>query len=358
VRHRVRGLVVVAAVLAVCGAALLAACGAARAQASDLGVPYRHPGAKSGRYTPLTRVPATADVVTIGAYWVNIYGIDFQSDTCYITAYVWLTWTGGADPTLTLEFANAVEDWQLQKTMAYPRPKILPDGSRYQEMRINGLFHQDYDLRRYALDTQHIVLYLEDGTRTLDEAVYLADRDQSGLDNGLAIPGWSVIGLTSQSFVHDYGTDFGDLSAGVDATRFTSLEFVVEIERDVDYFLWKLMFPLVIVLLTNWLALLLRPNWIDLRTGMPATALLTLVFLQVAYSANLPELSYLVLMDKIYVMAYAMIIVTLAQVIWSNHRLKQHQLDVTHEVRRLDVASAVIQFAAFWSVLGYLVAMR
>ena len=347
-----------AAVLAVCLAALLGAAGAASARAASPGAPHEHPTEPSGLYTPLVTIPDSADVVTVGTYWVNIYGIDFRANTCFVTAYVWLKWRGETDPSLSLEFANAVQDWQLKKTRAFAEPKLLPSGEKYQEMRVSGLFYQPYDLREYPLDIQHIDLYLEDSSRTMDEVVYLADTESSGLDVSLAIPGWDVEGLTSQSFVHDYQTDFGDPSAGREASDFTSLLYTVTIQRDVDYFLWKLMFPLVIVLLTNWLALLLRPNWIDLRTGMPATALLTLVFLQAAYSDNLPELSYLVLMDKIYVMAFAMIIITLLQVVWSNHRLKQHQLEVTHEVRRLDVASAVIQFAVFWAVLVYLVLIR
>ena len=356
-----RPALVALALAAACLAALVAAPGAAFAQTASaraLGVPHRHPTEPSGRYTPLVEVPASADVVTVGTYWVNIYGLDFRSNTCFITLYVWLKWRGEGDPSLSLEFANAVQDWQLKKTRAFTEPKVLPGGQKYQEMRVSGLFYQPYDLREYPLDVQHIDLYLEDNARTMDEVVYLADTESSGLDSSLAIPGWNVEGLTSQSFVHDYQTDFGDPTAGREASDFTSLLYTVTIERDIDYFLWKLLFPLVIVLLTNWLALLLRPNWIDLRTGMPATALLTLVFLQASYSDNLPELSYLVLMDKIYVMAYAMIIFTLLQVIWSNHRLKQHQLEVTHEVRRLDLASAVIQFAVFWSVLGYLVVIR
>ena len=36
-----------------------------------------------------------------------------------------------------------------------------------------------------------------------------------------------------------------------------------------------------------------------------------------------------------------MIIITLLQIIWSNHRLKQGEHGVIHDVRRLDVASAI-----------------
>jgi hypothetical protein len=346
------------AIAALCLIMSLAASSAAQAWAASPGAPHTHSDLASGKYLPMGKVPATAEVVTVGTYMVNIYGIDFRSDTCFLTAYVWLTWTGVADPTDTLEFANAVEDWQLKTTKAFVKPKRLPDGSKYQEMRVNGRFYQPYDLQQYPLDNQQIALYLEDTRRTVNEVVYVADTENAGVDASMVIPGWTVSSLTSQTFVHDYQTDFGDTAAGPRSTQFTSLVYSVEIERDINYFYWKLLFPLVIVLLTNWLALLLRPHWIDLRTGMPATALLTTVFLQVTYSSALPESAYLVLMDKIYVLAYLMIIVTLLQIIWSNHRLKQQEHGVVHAVRSLDVGSAIVQFSVFWAVLAYLIVTR
>ena len=356
--RRLHAHIITLALAAICLATPLMASPTAQAQSADPGAAHTHSRLISGKYLPFEKVPATAEVVRVGAYMVNIYGIDFRSDTCCITAYVWFKWTGEADPTTTLEFINAVEDWQLKSTMVYAQPKTLPDGSKYQEMRVNGRFYQPYDLRQYPLDSQQIALYIEDTRRTVTEVVYLADTENAGVDASMNIPGWAVSSLTSQTFIHDYQTDFGDASAGPRSTQFTSLVYSVEIERDASYFYWKLLFPLVIVLLTNWLALLLRPHWIDLRTGMPATALLTLVFLQVAYSSGLPETAYLVLMDKIYVLAYAMIIVTLLQIIWSNHKLKQGEHGVVHDVRRLDVTSAIVQFSVFWAVLIYFITTR
>ena len=152
--------IVASAIVALCLVTSLAASSAARARAASLGAPHAHSDLVSGKYLPMGKAPATAELVTVGAYWVNIYGIEFQSSTCFITAYVWFKWRGAADPTDTLEFANAVEDWQLKTTKAFVKPKTLPDGSKYQEMRVNGRFYQPYDLRKYPLDSQQIALYM------------------------------------------------------------------------------------------------------------------------------------------------------------------------------------------------------
>ncbi len=319
------------------------------------GARFRHAPIKSGKYLPLVEIPGTAQIVKVGIYPVDIYDIDFQSNTCYITAYVWLIWKGKVDPTATLEFANAVEEWGMMSTAAYEEPIELPDGSSYQSMRVNGRFYQPYDLRRFPLDSQYISIYVEDSARSYDQVVFVADRENTGIDAGMVIPGWNVEGFTSQTLIHDYLTNFGDSSV-TSPSKYTSLLYQITIERNVNYFAWKLLFPLVIVLLTNWLALLLRPNWIDLRTAMPATALLTTVFLQESYSSGLPEVSYLVLMDKIYVVAYAMIVATLLMIIWSNYKIRQDaDAASVAAVRRVDVIAAAVQFVVFWVILALLV---
>jgi hypothetical protein len=66
------------------------------------GVPGDDRGVATGVFTPMVTAPATAEVVTVGMYLVNIYGVDFESNTCYLTAYIWLTWKGDTDPTTSL----------------------------------------------------------------------------------------------------------------------------------------------------------------------------------------------------------------------------------------------------------------
>ena len=78
------------------------------------------------------------------------------------------------------------------------------------------------------------------------------------------------------------------------------------------------MLPLVILLMASWMILMLDPKLIEVRTALPATGLLTAVFLQQSYSDGLPEVGYLVLIDKVYAVAYAMILFTLLRAIWTS----------------------------------------
>ena len=177
--------------------------------------------------------------------------------------------------------------------------------------------------------------------QTIDQVVYVPDTAQTGLDAGLVIPGWDVKGISTQMLRHDYGTSFGDPTAA--PVPYATLRFALELERARNLFIWKLMLPLVLVLATNWLALVLHPRLVEVRTAMPATALLTTVFLQQSSMAGLPEVSELVLMDLMYVLAYALIVWTFGQIVYDNSRLKEEEPGEFESVRKWDRISLAAQ---------------
>ena len=88
---------------------------------------------------------------------------------------------------------------------------------------------------------------------------------------------------------------------------------------------------------------------------MPATALLTTVFLQQSSLDAIPQVSSLVLMDLIYVVAYATIVMTFGQIIWDNHKVKDDSDESHKMVVRVDRISLVVQALATVAVIAALV---
>jgi hypothetical protein len=89
---------------------------------------------------------------------------------------------------------------------------------------------------------------------------------------------------------------------------------------------------------------------------MPATALLTTVFLQLSAMKSVSQSSVLVLMDQIYLVAYASIVFTLGRVIWDNHKVKNEE-DDQHiaEVAQKDRVTLILQAAITTAILIVLV---
>ena len=267
---------------------------------------------KRGTYTVVDTPPASAQQVAVGFYPISVYQLDMASNTYYIDTYMWMRWTGDIDPTGTLEFTNMVEEWGKQQENLLEEPKVLADGSMYQILRVEGRFVQPFSLADFPLDQQKLSIMIEDTTNGADAVSYVIDKDSSGIGDSLQIPGWKMHGWSSQTFTHDYGTTFGETET---PSAYSAAQFSIDISRPTSFFYWKLLLPLFIVLIAALSALLIRPQNLDVRTALPAGALLTAIFLQKSYSDGLPDLGYLILMDKIYLVVYALIVLTLIRAI-------------------------------------------
>ena len=73
----------------------------------------------------------------------------------------------------------------------------------------------------------------------------------------------------------------------------------------------KTFVPIGLIVICAALVLFVRPHYVEGRIGLGITALLTLVALQLTSSATLPDVDYLMMLDKIYLLAYVFIIASL-----------------------------------------------
>jgi hypothetical protein len=299
--------------------------------------------------TPPPQVEASLapEVVEVGVWPTVIYNLDYDSDTYYVTAYVWFIWKGEIDPTETVEFTNNVESWGLTKNKTYPKPITLPDGRKYQAIRIEGRFFNSFSLKRFPLESHTLAIKIEDNTYAADKLIYRFDRSHSGLDAGLDITGWSVASWSGSEGNHHYATNLGDETVGSDSSDYSTIDFEIKITRPVHFFIWKMLLPVLIILLACWTALLLNPSELSSRAAMTGTALLTTVFMQQGYTSKLPELNYLVLLDKIYVVVYILILISLAQVVIQGAMDKRHLLDDYRRAKFLDKLSVALQAIVF-----------
>ncbi len=306
-----------------------------------------------GTMLPLDALPSGAQQVIVGVYPINVYELDLDANTYRMNAYVWLRWRGDFDPVGSLEFANSLELWGFTKELYLETPKELPDGSKYQHMRIEGRFFQPFDLSQYPLDRQELSLWLENTTSPIDEIVYVPDH-ASGYGDGVNIKAWDVVSYGASTYLHEYGTDFGDPSEP-QGSRYAGLKFSFELERNANMFVWKLLIPLMIVMVTSWTALLLSPLLVEVRMAMPAGALLAVIFLRDMVMSAIPETPTLVLADIIYVLSYAFIVLTLVQIVWANLRMNKDSPANLAHLTHIDRWSFVAQIALFTLSLVLLV---
>ncbi len=296
---------------------------------------------------PLTEIPDQAEQVKTGIFAMNLYDIDASRNTYYLDFYIWFKWNGSIDPTGSFELANGVEDWGLSSVPVYAEPEELPDGSFYQAWRVEGRFVQPLILERYPLDRHNLNILVENPVYTTDQLVYVADTEQSGYSDSLAVPDWEIQGFEVSNMVRQYTTNFGDPRLG-DKAQHSVFQYSLNIARPASFFLWKLLLPLIIVVATSWGSLLLNPQHIDSRIALPVTGLLTAVFLQESYSSNLPDVGYLVLLDKIYAMAYILIFISILEAIVTADWIHEERPEGYEQAMKLDRLMLKVQAAVLF----------
>ena len=289
-------------------------------------------------YKTLAEIPKTAQQVKVGFYGQNVYGLDPSSNTYYMDFYMWLKWKGSINPTTKLEFMNGVDDWGATQVPTYEQPKQLPDGSLLQVIRVEGRFTEPFKFVRYPLDRQRLGVTIEDSLHTINQLIYVPDNEQSGYAKGISIPGWNFEKSQTLQLSHKYDTNFGEPSNGDNTSTFATIRYELLVSRPVSFFAWKLLLPLIIVLLASWGALLLDPLRVDSRIALTITTLLTTVFLQQSYSSDLPAISYLVLLDKIYVLAYVLIIAAILETILTADIVRSEKTEAIERVKQIDRA--------------------
>jgi hypothetical protein len=306
---------------------------------------------RRGNYLPVSSPPPGADQVKIGFYPVAIYNLDQASNTFYADLYVWLRWKGELDPSSSIEFTNMVEEWGKLQEPLFEKPKQLPDGSKYQQFRVEGRFVQPFSLADYPLDRHNLSIRVEDTTNGAKQLSFVIDEASSGIDQKLEIPGWQLKGWRSSTLEHDYGSNFGEVEQ---SSNYSVANFEMMIERPVSFFLWKQMLPLAIVIMAALVGLLITPRSIDARLALPMGALLSAIFLQRGYSETLPDLGYLVFMDKIYLLAYPIILMVLIRAIVAFAKIRNASDDDVaqmHSVDRKVVGVLGIAFAVGTAVI-------
>lgn len=252
--------------------------------------------------------------VYTGVYLMNIYDLNVNAHSFYADFYLWFKWKGDKDPT-KIEFVNSVEKWAMTQTVFYDTAQILPDGYHYNGMRVEGRFYHPFELGRFPLDSHTLSIELEHTDYPQETLTYIADTNKKRIREGLKLPGWNIESVQLNSNQNLYSTTFGN--PGESFKRFSNFTLELTLQRPYNYFLLKLMIPLSVVVIACIGSLWIVPVYLDARISLPIAGLLTAVFLQQSYGDALPDVGYMVLMDKIYLLTYIVIAAILFRIVYS-----------------------------------------
>ena len=118
----------------------------------------------------------------------------------------------------------------------------------------------------------------------------------------------------------DAREEFGDPNIGVYPNFLAEVGYT----RNYASSAWQLLLPLGIVSTVAFLTPMIDARAAEAKIALPASVILTLVFLQDAYKQMLPpSLSYLTLLDKLYISMYVSTLAVFGITIWHANKISR-----------------------------------
>lgn len=285
--------------------------------------------------------------VKIGVYSNSTYDLDLSIPSFSSNGYVWMRWKQPLQDYLEANDTDLQEHISLLNALlsdadpvlhpVQDKPAILSDGTYYQLYTYVGRFYIDRaSFRHFPFLTISLPIAIEadDVAGGLGYGTLRFEPDSRnsgmGLYAGTGIIGWLNRGWSIAEYRHNYATNFG--LGGLDRD-YSLILYDITFGTSSWSSFWRLMLPLLVVMVMVLLVFKIRPDEQDARAGIPVTVLLTLVFLQQVYRGELPDLPFLTFLDQVYVIAYVITLLAFVLLVWIGRRYADMESMPLGEVR-------------------------
>lgn len=273
-------------------------------------------------------------VIFVG-YYIKSLKVNNKDENADIDFYYWFRFKSPKDTTdlksyYNLEFVNG--DISLNEV----QEERFINNEYYITGRIKGVFRFTSDFSAYPFDNQRLNIQIEHALKTNDEIVLYPDSQsfkRSNQINGF----WGIskeletkdVILTKSEFVPDsriYETDFGDSEIETPHSTYSRLSYYIFVKRNALPYTFKFLMPLVIILGLAYLVFYIPAEDMELACGLTVTSLLAAIAFQWTISDDLPNVGYLTCVDKIFYLAYVLIMLAMVQTVWTYHLEKNGKI--------------------------------
>jgi hypothetical protein len=209
-----------------------------------------------------------------------------------------------------LEFVNTAAPTISNRDLA-----IAADGTVNYVIGVTSDFRADLDLRRFPFDRQQLEVRIESFAWSSDQMAFVADQTRLGFNAEHTFEGLAV---------ERVAVEVRDDTLAVWGESYSQLVALIEVRRQAGFYLWTVMAPVALIFLISCAVFVVDLEQFADRISISLTALLACVATQFAISFNLPQISYLTLVDQVFLVTYFCValgvLVSTGQMVFLRHR--------------------------------------
>jgi len=277
--------------------------------------------------------PAGPVIADLGLHIVELTKVDEVTNTFTIEGFMDLVW---CDPRMAFEAENGEEHggkillkekaqtlldeiWWPAVTFANQvnarnienqELVLLSDGTIEYKEKFSAELEAHYDLKEFPFDRQKLEIEIESFAWHDDELIFKMNEEKIGFSNDFEIAEWHIENVESKI---ESVKDLQD--------RATFSEFLMEIEvvRKYDYYLWKIIIPLILLVIISWSVFWMIGDKLVDRMSISMTGILTIVAYQFIISDILPRVSYFTFMDTFLSISFLIMLLSVFENIIVNN---------------------------------------
>jgi len=210
--------------------------------------------------------------------------------------------------------------------------------------RIYAELKPTVDLRKFPFDSQAISIVIEDKGLEKDDLLYIADTKKSGLDSEISLPGWTL---------GSWKADVAEHSYEVLEESYSRYAFTVGVTKPKWNAFLKTLMPIIFIFLIVTFSYVIPIEKTDTRLSAATAALVASVMFHVNITNQNPPLGYLTFADKIVLILYGFLFLTIAYNVIVYEYVQRKQEDrarkIHENVKFKIIFGAPIVFALmFW----------
>jgi hypothetical protein len=202
---------------------------------------------------------------------------------------------------------------------------IAPDGTVEYSERFHGKFTFDPDLQKFPFDRQSFELHIDSFAWDERSLVFVPYDEKTGYDESIHTQEWNIVGVHKEIHPKEEVRS---------PHAFSTVALRVEAERESGYYLWKIVAPVLIIVMFNWSTFWMPGEKATSRMERAFIALLTVVAFHQIVAANLPRISYLTFMDGVVFVAFASVGLTMVSIMLSQRYENLERFDVVERMDR------------------------
>lgn len=262
--------------------------------------------------------PTGPSEVRVSVHINDIQQVNLRTHSFYADIYVGFRWRDpDLSPAKTLTWMNPFQLWAHISRPMTDGPRRLANGDLFEWVRNRGEFNVALPLHQYPFDRQLLVAEFADRDVPSSRMTYVLDDVTIADDIGL--PGYDT-GTPRLTIAKTHGLGAVEHLAGDPDQDFTRVRIEIPIERPWLPYAVKLLVPLFVATACGALMFMVPPQFVEARIGLGITSVLILVALQLTLNSDLPDVDYLMALDKLYLASYLFDFVAIGAVAWATSR--------------------------------------